>query len=436
MPGSRRRPACGAPLRAPQRRRPCVPALPTPSDAPRGAAGVDRVTAPDRLAGRHRGTPRARSRATGSRAASCRARSASATSRLLVLLAAIVALSAIGILMVYSSTGVTRPRRPSSVSTAMVDAAAHSGPALAHRGHGRRDAHGLPLAGASSRVPCASRSPSGCWSSCSCHRSLGSSSPSRSTARPAGCRSAPLPAFHPAELAKLALVIYLAHWLATPRRARQQHPATARCPSCSSSAPGHPRSSWSRTWARRASSTLTAFTMFFVAGGSLWQLALWSRWASPRSAWSSSATPTRCDRWTTFLDPWTDPPRTPASRPSRGCYALALGGVFGQGLGQSRQPGGLALPNAENDFIFAIVGAGVRARRAASWSSACSCCSPGGACASPCARRTPSAACWPLGITAWLAFQAFINIGVVVNLLPLTGITLPFLSAPAARRSW
>ena len=33
-----------------------------------------------------------------------------------------------------------------------------------------------------------------------------------------------------------------------------------------------------------------------------------------------------------------------------------------------------------------------------------------------------------LGITAWLAFQAFINIGVVVNLLPLTGIPLPFLS--------
>jgi cell division protein FtsW len=33
-----------------------------------------------------------------------------------------------------------------------------------------------------------------------------------------------------------------------------------------------------------------------------------------------------------------------------------------------------------------------------------------------------------MGITAWLAFQAFINIGVVVNLLPLTGMPLPFLS--------
>jgi cell division protein FtsW len=33
------------------------------------------------------------------------------------------------------------------------------------------------------------------------------------------------------------------------------------------------------------------------------------------------------------------------------------------------------------------------------------------------------------GITAWLCLQAFINIGVVVALLPITGITLPFISA-------
>jgi cell division protein FtsW len=33
------------------------------------------------------------------------------------------------------------------------------------------------------------------------------------------------------------------------------------------------------------------------------------------------------------------------------------------------------------------------------------------------------------GITAWLCIQAFINIGVVVVLIPVTGITLPFISA-------
>ena len=38
------------------------------------------------------------------------------------------------------------------------------------------------------------------------------------------------------------------------------------------------------------------------------------------------------------------------------------------------------------------------------------------------------------GITAWICVQAFINIGVVVALIPITGITLPVLSAPAAPR--
>ena len=44
-------------------------------------------------------------------------------------------------------------------------------------------------------------------------------------------------------------------------------------------------------------------------------------------------------------------------------------------------------------------------------------------------RPTRSASLLAAGITAWIALQAFINIGVVVNLLPVTGITLPFVSS-------
>ena len=44
-------------------------------------------------------------------------------------------------------------------------------------------------------------------------------------------------------------------------------------------------------------------------------------------------------------------------------------------------------------------------------------------------RPTRSGRCWRPGITAWLCIQAFINIGVVVALIPVTGITLPFISA-------
>ena len=46
-----------------------------------------------------------------------------------------------------------------------------------------------------------------------------------------------------------------------------------------------------------------------------------------------------------------------------------------------------------------------------------------------CAPPTRSGRCSAAGITAWLCVQAFINIGVVVALFPVTGITLPFISA-------
>jgi len=129
----------------------------------------------------------------------------------------------------------------------------------------------------------------------------------------------------------------------------------------------------------------------------------------------------------TFLDPWQDPLGA-GFHTIQGLLALGLGGVFGSGLGESRLAGGLYLPNAWNDFIFAIIGeefgfvgaglivvlflllayAGIRT-----------------------ALRAPDTfgALLALGITAWLCFQAFINIGVVVALLPVTGITLPFISA-------
>jgi cell division protein FtsW len=132
-------------------------------------------------------------------------------------------------------------------------------------------------------------------------------------------------------------------------------------------------------------------------------------------------------RWETFLDPW-GVALGDGFHTVQGLYALALGGIFGDGLGQSRGPGGLYLPNADNDYVFAMVGQelgliggvaviglflffayrGLRVSRSAPDTF-------GGLLA--------------VGITGWIAFQAFINIGVVVNLLPVTGITLPFVSS-------
>jgi cell division protein FtsW len=134
----------------------------------------------------------------------------------------------------------------------------------------------------------------------------------------------------------------------------------------------------------------------------------------------------RSDRVRSWLDPENDPQDT-GYQARQAKYALAHGGIFGDGLGQ-----GVAkwnyLPNAHNDFIFAIIGeelgfvgafgllalfglfayTGMRiARRSAD----------------PFLRLVTATT------TMWVLGQAFINIGYVIGILPVTGLQLPLISA-------
>jgi cell division protein FtsW len=111
----------------------------------------------------------------------------------------------------------------------------------------------------------------------------------------------------------------------------------------------------------------------------------------------------------------------------QGKWAIASGGLFGVGLGGSKEKWGW-LPNATNDFIFAILGeelgligtvcvvllygglgyAGLRVARKVT---------------DPFMRLAAA------GATAWIVVQALVNICAVVGLLPITGVPLPLLSA-------
>src|SRR4051812_22889587 len=136
--------------------------------------------------------------------------------------------------------------------------------------------------------------------------------------------------------------------------------------------------------------------------------------------------PYRAARFTSFLDPFADASNT-GYQAVRGLYALATGGFWGVGLGNSRMKWGL-LPYGESDYIFAIIGeelgflgclvvvtlygvlayAGFRiARRSTD-------------------RFVQLAS---IAITTWLVGQATMNMGYVVGLLPVTGVTLPLVSA-------
>jgi cell division protein FtsW len=136
--------------------------------------------------------------------------------------------------------------------------------------------------------------------------------------------------------------------------------------------------------------------------------------------------PYRMARITSFLDPFADP-TVGGFQAIRGMYALATGGLWGVGLGNSAMKWNL-LPHAESDYIFAIIGeelgflgclvvvtlygvlawAGFRiARRSAD-------------------RFVQLAS---VAITVWLIGQAAMNMGYVVGLLPVTGVQLPLISA-------
>lgn len=111
----------------------------------------------------------------------------------------------------------------------------------------------------------------------------------------------------------------------------------------------------------------------------------------------------------------------------QGFLSLADGSIFGVGLGQSRAKW-FYLPEAKNDFIFAVIGEelglwggalviilftmllffGLRTARLAA---------------------NQYQALLAASITTGIVSQAFINIGYVIGLLPVTGIQLPMISA-------
>jgi cell division protein FtsW len=242
----------------------------------------------------------------------------------------------------------------------------------------------------------------------------------------------PLPSIHPAEIAKFALIVYLAHWMANKGKAIGGF-RSGTIPFFMIALPVILLVFKEPDLGTTIVITLTAFTMFFVAGASLRLFAalIAGGVAAVGLVLSGALAGLLKDyqlaRIDTFLDPWADPLGA-GFHTIQGLLALGLGGIFGSGLGESKLAGGLYLPNAWNDFIFAIIGeefgfvgaaiviglfvllayAGIRT-----------------------ALRAPDTfgALLAAGITAWLCYQAFINIGVVVALVPVTGITLPFVSA-------
>ncbi len=134
----------------------------------------------------------------------------------------------------------------------------------------------------------------------------------------------------------------------------------------------------------------------------------------------------RLRRLTGFVNP-IGGPMGPNQQVIQGKYAVGSGGLFGVGLGASREKWGY-VPESTSDFIFAIIG-----EELGLVGTLCVCALYGGLAFAGLrvARRvedtfTRLAAA---AITAWIVMQAVVNIGVVIGVLPTTGVPLPLVSA-------
>ncbi len=230
--------------------------------------------------------------------------------------------------------------------------------------------------------------------------------------------------FQPSELAKLALLCYAARvgaagWQQAHRPAAVLRPVTVVTAGLAVLVMAEPDLDTTLVLA------IIAAAVCWVAGVRPRHVAVLAAAAAALLTGFLLLVPFRRARLLTFLSPWSDP--TDAGyQITQSLKAVGSGGLFGVGVGAGRAKWGF-LPAAHTDFIFAVIAeelgligslavVGLFAALAVLGIRA--------------AGRAPDRFGMLLaaGTTAWLTGQAVVNLGMVVGLLPVSGLPLPFVS--------
>jgi cell division protein FtsW len=170
---------------------------------------------------------------------------------------------------------------------------------------------------------------------------------------------------------------------------------------------------------------LVTIGMCFLAGARLFHLAALGLCAIPAVLVLVLGSSYRRQRLMTFLAPWKDPSDA-GFQITQSFLAFGSGGPFGVGLGEGKQKL-YFLPEAHTDFVLALVGEELGLIGAATvillfaffvWRGV-----------QIAARaRMPFGRYLGMGITLLIGVQALVNAAVVTGLLPTKGLTLPFVS--------
>ncbi|HET6563291.1 MAG TPA: putative lipid II flippase FtsW [Marmoricola sp.] len=228
----------------------------------------------------------------------------------------------------------------------------------------------------------------------------------------------------PAELAKLAVVLWCSHVYANKERLLRDWRHTL--------IPVVPVMALVIGLVVLGHDLGTALVLMAIVLGLLWVVGAPSRMfigsilvAGVAALGLAASSEERMERLTSFADPFASF-QGAGWQAAHGIFAMSSGGLLGKGIGASQQKWG-ELPAAHTDFIFAVLGeelglvgtllvlglfltlayAGLRV-----------------------AQRTtdPFARYMAAGITVWITAQMMINVGMVLTLLPVIGIPLPLVS--------
>lgn len=231
--------------------------------------------------------------------------------------------------------------------------------------------------------------------------------------------------FQPSELMKLALVVYLAAWLSGKNAARKTDFYEGAVPFAIVLALVGFLIIKQPDMGTLSVLFVVAFSIFFASGARLSHIGFLVGSGISAAIILIWLEPYRLRRLLVFLDPEHDPGGA-GYQIRQALIALGSGGVFGLGLGHSRQKFSY-LPEPMTDSIFAVLGEefgllgcsvviglflffayrGFHVARHAS---------------------DDFGRYLAVGIVAWVVFQAFMNMFAITGLMPLTGVPLPFIS--------
>jgi len=230
--------------------------------------------------------------------------------------------------------------------------------------------------------------------------------------------------YQPSEVAKLATVLYIAHWLHSKgdRIKRINYglvPFSVITGGMFSLIVLQPALSTAILVA------LISFTLFFVAGAELKQVLVVGVVAGAVVLFLMVTLPHAAQRVNDYTAALRDPQQA-GYQVKQALGALATGGLFGVGLGNSVQKFG-GLPLAHTDGIFAIVGEELGLVGALLVVALLAFLTWRGFRIAARARDSYGFLL-AVGVTVWIAYQALINIAVITAVIPFTGMPLPFLS--------